>query len=257
MIESLTPQQVTQFSLTNAELGVTFNAALIISILREFDERYTVEPDILYAWSIYTAYSSPDFWKAYAALNAQYNPLNNYDMSETETEQHHDGDIDNIRSTDNAHNTISTATGTDVSATVTAGSGVNAPKTERYTTTYDNDSTGRLQSYDVNSGQTTTRTTGTAADNVATVTDDLKETRTEQHKHTTATVNGFTITADKISGRTLVRSGNIGVMSSQQLITAEIVLRSQSLLYDYICRFIDRYTYFAGGACVEYDIDII
>lgn len=257
MIENLTPQQADLFSLTNAQLGVTFNAALIISILREFDERYTVEPDILYAWSIYTAYSSPDFWKAYAALNAEYNPLNNYDMSETETEQQHDSDIDRVRSTDDAHRTITTATGTDVSATVTAGSGANAPKTERFTTTFEDDSTGRLQSYDVNSGQTTTHTTGQAANNSTTVTDDLKETHSEQHKHTTATVNGFTITADKISGRTLVRSGNIGVMSSQQLITSEIVLRSQSLLYDYICRFIDRYTYFAGGAYVEYDFNII
>lgn len=232
---------------------MTFTSAYIVTLLNQFGERYTVEPDISMAWTAYVDYSGEDFWRAYAAMYADYNPLNNYDMSETETAQKHDGDIDNIRSTDDNHNTITTAVATDVTADVSAAAGADAPTTKHYTSTFEDASQGRLDSYDVNSGKTTTHTTGTAASNHNTVTDDLKETRTQQHKHVTATVNDMTITADEISGRSLVRSGNIGVMSSQQLITSEIVLRSQSLLYDYICRFIDRYSYFAGGVCIEYD----
>ena len=256
MIAAMTPEQVAQMTLTNSDASVTFSGAYIQAIMSEYDERMTVEHDLLSAWNKYNFYSSDNFWLAYNAMYSAYNPLNNYDMTETETAEQHDGNITNTRSTDNTHNKVTTAAGFDTTVTVTAD-GTNKPTTKHYTTTYEDDSQGRLASYDENTGKTTTQTTGTAAGNTSTVTDDLTVTNAETHTPTTATVNGLTISADKINGRTLVRSGNIGVMSSQQLITAEIALRAQSLLYDYIARFIDRYTYFAGGAIIEYDIDTV
>lgn len=243
-------------TLTNSDSSVSISGAYIVLLLMDYDERYTVENDLATAWEKYVYYSGADFWRAYDAMTAEYNPLNNYDMSESETAQQHDGDITDTRSTLDGHKTVTTAAGYDTTVTVTADS-TNKPTTRHYTTTYDDDSNGRLASYDENTGKTTTQTTGNAAANTSTVTDDLTVINSETHTPTTANVNGFEITADKITGRTLVRSGNIGVMSSQQLITAEIMLRAQSLLYDYIARFISRYTYFAGGVSIEYDTDII
>lgn len=256
MIADLTPQETQAMSLTNSDNSVTISGAYIVAVMSDYDERVTTEHSLLSAWNKYNVYSSDNFWRAYDAMTAAYNPLNNYDMTETETAEQHDGNMSTTRSTDNAHNTVTTAAAVDNTVTVTAD-GTNKPTTKHYTTTYEDDSAGRLASYDENTGKTTTQTTGTAAGNTSTVTDDLTVTNAESHTPTTATVNGLTITADKINGRTLVRSGNIGVMSSQALVTEEIVLRAQSLLYDYIARFIDRYTHFAGGVNIEYDGNFI
>ena len=89
----------------------------------------------------------------------------------------------------------------------------NGPKTEHYTTTYDDASTSRLESYDVQSGGTTTSETGTNS--------------TTTHLTPTAEVNrNQSETYTDVKSREddsyhLTRRGNIGVTSTQEMIEKE------------------------------------
>lgn len=250
MIAEMQPTDINNFKMVRLS-GVTISGEVIVSLMRDYDERYTAESSLLSAWNKYRYDTEVNFWRAFDALNAEYNPINNYDMQETETAEQHDGNKTNTRSTADGHKTVTTSTQVDNNVKVTA-SGTNNPTTKHYTTTFEDDSAGRLASYDVNTGETETRTTADPTKNNSTVTDDLTVVNTEKHTPVTATVNNVEITADMINGRTLVRSGNIGVTSSQQLITAEIALRTVEILKNYIERFIDRYTYFVGGVDIVY-----
>ena len=257
MLNSLTTAQINTFTLSEPTPGIRqFQGALIVNILKEYGLRYTLESDLPFAWNKYAQLANDNFWRAYDALTAEYDPISNYDMTEELTAQEHDGDITHTRSTDDQHNTITTAIEQDITAKVTA-SDTNKPTSKHYTTTYDNDNTGRLASYDVNSGETETHTTTAPNSNSSTVTDDLTETNTETHTQTTATVNGSTITADKITGHKLTRKGNIGVTTAQQMIESEMILRTKILLYDFINRFVERYTFYAGCDYIEYECDNI
>ena len=234
----------------------TISGALIAAIISEYGARYTVDTSLDFAWYKYTAATAADFWKAYNTMLETYVPINNYDMTETTTTERHDGTVTRTRATDAAHNTIITAIEQDITVDTTAD-GTNKPTTKHYTTTYDSAATNRLASYDETTGKSTQHTTTAPNKNTSTVSDDLTETHTESHTPTSATVNGSSITADYIEGITHSKSGNAGVTSTQELITAELILRTKTVLYEYIQRFIDRYTFLCGGVSVEYDDDII
>ena len=175
-------------------------------------------------------------------------------MSEKSIDLSNTGDIDRVRSTDNDHNTVTTAAKFDYTTDTTAD-GQDKPTTNHYTTTYDDASTGRLQSYDTTTGKTSSHTVASDdTKNKTTVRDDMKITNAEQHKLTSMTIDDTTYSADDIKAHELQRSGNIGVTSTQQMLQQEIELRKQSLIYDYIYDFISRYTFYAaGGECYEYN----
>lgn len=208
--------------------------------------------NFIFKWAAYNNYKLPDFLRAYKALYAEYNPLNNYDMTEKSVHMENDGDITRTRSTDDEHNKVTTTNNYDYSTDTEADS-TDRPTVENYTTTYDDATQGRLASYSVNKGKTTQHTTADAENNVTEVTDDMKISNVETHDTTTMTIDDTTYTADKINAHELTRSGNIGVMSTVDLIKQELSLRSQSLIYDYVYSFIERYTFYAaGGECYEY-----
>ena len=252
----MTSAQVNSLQL-QSDGDTLYNGSTIFYMLREYSARYMICDSVenfLFKWSAYNGYKLPDFIRAYNALYAEYNPLNNYDMTEKSVDMENDGDITRTRSTDDDHNKVTTTNGYDYSTDTTADS-TDKPTVENYTTTYDNATTGRLASYSVNKGKTTQHTTADAENNVSEVTDDLTVSNTETHDTTQMTLDGTTYTADKINAHEMTRSGNIGVTTTQQMIQSTIDLYAKSLIYDYVYNFIERYTFYAaGGECYEYTV---
>ena len=255
ILEAMTQPQIASMMLTDGDSNILYNGSVVWYMLREYSARYIICDSVehfLFKFASYNGYKLPDFRRAYAAMYAEYDPLNNYDMAEKSVDMENDGDITRTRSTDDEHNKVTTTNNYDYSTDTTADSS-ESPTVENYTTTYDDDTQGRLASYSVNKGKTTQHTTADADDNITEVTDDMTVTNTETHSTTSLTLDDTTYTADKINAHELTRKGNIGVTSSQQLIQSSIDLYKQSLLYDYIYNFIERYTFYAaGGECYEY-----
>lgn len=234
-----------------------YTGSTIFYMLREYSARYMICDSVenfLFKWSAYNGYKLPDFIRAYNALYAEYNPLNNYDMTEKSVDMQNDGDTTRTRSTDAQHNKVTTKNGYDYSTDTTADS-TDRPTVENYTTTYDDATTGRLASYSVNKGKTTQHTTADADNNVTEVTDDMTVLNVETHSTTQMTLDDTTYSADKINAHEMTRSGNIGVTTTQQMIQSTIDLYAKSLIYDYVYNFIERYTFYAaGGECYEYTV---
>ena len=251
----MTQQQINSLTINDTDNTQIYSGSTVYYILQEYSARYMICDSVnnfIFKWAAYNNYKLPDFLRAYKALYAEYNPLNNYDMTEKSVDMENDGDITRTRSTDDDHNKVTTTNNYDYSTDTTADS-TDRPTVENYTTTYDDDTQGRLASYSVNKGKTTQHTTADADNNITEVTDDMTVTNTETHDTTTLTIDDTTYTADKINAHEMTRQGNIGVMSTVDLIKQELSLRSQSLIYDYVYSFIERYTFYAaGGECYEY-----
>lgn len=142
--------------------------------------------------------------KLFDALSLEYNPIENYDRNEQWK------DISQGDSTSNS----SAKTDTNLrSETDSSPEGV--PVTSKtYTTTYDDALESRLAGYQTAEGKQVTTTTGDGDNN-----------RTELNATTTAKTN-----ADH-EGRV---HGNIGVTTTQQMLTQEIELRLNTILTDRI-----------------------
>lgn len=253
----MTQNQIQALCLTDDQNNILYDGATVHYMLNEYAARYMICDSVnnfIFKFASYNDYKLPDFRRAYAAVYSEYNPISNYDMTETSVDLKNDGETTRTRKTATGHNTVTTATVYDYS-TETAADSNDKPTVKNYTTTYDNDSTGRLSNYTENTGKTTQRTYTAAGDNTNTntVTDDMQIDNTESHEHTTMTVGDTTYSADYITAHELKRSGNIGVTTTQRMIQSSIDLYKQSLLYDYIYDFICRYTFYAaGGECYDY-----
>ena len=130
--------------------------------------------------------------KLYNVLSAEYNPLNNYNMHETETPNLTDTETPNITRDREEKN--------DVNITTTGSQSQN-----------DN-------IYGFNSA-TAVPTGNTSGNNTATTTADGDTNKTETTEHETGTR-----THTHTGTRTLIRTGNIGVTTSQQMLESEIAL---------------------------------
>lgn len=228
-------------------------------MLQEYSARYMINVSndtLLFRWAAYNEYKLPDFRRAYAALYSEYNPLNNYDMTEKAIDLENHGETDRTRSVDSDHNTVTVSNEYDYTVTTSADAN-DKPTTEHYSTTYDDvTAPGRLTTSDISSGTSTQQTTADGDNNNTVTTDDMTIINSETHTPTQMTVDDTTYTADNIKSHELSRSGNIGVTTSMQLIQEEIKLRAKSLIYDYVYDFISRYTFYAsGGECYEYSFD--
>ena len=256
MLEKITNNELPFFQIKDDDNNVLYEGITVFYLLNEYSARYMIAnstDDLFFKWSNYNAYKKPDFIRAYKALFAEYNPLNNYDMIEKSV------DLTNHGETDRIHSDNSDAVTTNVYdyKTTTTASDDNKPTTKNYTTTYESDAEGRLSSYSEQTGETEQHTKADDADkNKTHIHNDTSSMQSEVHRETTMTVDDTTYTADNIDAHELSRSGNIGVTSSMQLIQSEIDLRRQSLIYDYVYDFISRYTFYAsGGECYEYYTD--
>lgn len=163
-------------------------------------------------WSDYKAETIEQLYRAWTALQAEYDPISNYDMTETAA----DG-----KRLDKSTDTTTPSGGT---------------KTE--TRTY----RAGLNSVD----------DGVQADYIDNQTTPLDDTQTEtvtDHDNTQSmTFDGSTMTGyHEANEHYLKRSGNIGVTTAAQMIEGELDVRARSLVYEYLQRFFDRYAFSVGG----------
>ena len=161
------------------------------------------------AMIIYNKYI--DNWiKRYAALNAEYNPLENYSMVETETaEGTNTGTVGNSR----------TASGSNT------GTVTDAETVDRDTSAQtDTDGTGSIYGYDSESPSPADKqeasTTSTGTEDVS-----RSNTRTDNLAHSDTESATRTDNLAHTNERELTRSGNIGVTTSQQMLESELEIR--------------------------------
>ena len=143
--------------------------------------------------------------KEYATLGFEYNPISNYDMTETETasgttsnEKHNTGTVGDVR--------------TESGTSSASGSA-------------DNDIYGFNSSTAVNDTASETTSSATAQNTV-------NDTRTDNLTETDA--------GERSDERTLTRSGNIGVTTSQQMIQSERDLYLWNFFYKVVFPSVDK-----------------
>lgn len=167
-------------------------------------------------WGMYYYTHIADLSRAWDAWTATYNPLDNYNGTETTVRQHMDGeDTETI-----THGKTTTNTANNVT-------------NETQTTSVDNDNY-RPDTKNTQSGSTTSSDSGTT-------------TTTRDRTTKSLTIGDTTYTADIVEGETRERHGNLGVTTSQQMITSEIEMRKNPLLLLFIDEFISTYAYYIGG----------
>lgn len=156
---------------------------IIGSLIENYLDNNTVSDDnkIIIAQAIYTIYINN--WNAlYKTLSLEYNPIENYSMTETENVQDtHKGTLES-----NGNNT----------------------DTYTETTLVDDTSNNQLWGFNSTDSVNSDKQTGDT-------TRDVESTMDSTHKNTDRE------TKDITSDRTLKRSGNIGVTTSQQMIESE------------------------------------
>lgn len=225
-------------NLTDTDGATLISTNQILSILSEWSEWYFVG-DFEAKYAVYVAIAWDNALKAYKALSIDYNPINNYDMTESSIDNKSQGE------------TIYTKTQQPDSKNVETHTMTGTTTTERYTTTYD-DQSPRMEGYSEqysgsynNPSQSTETTTTQLGENYQ---------ATETHNEITITHEGQQITGDDITTHKLSRSGNIGVTTSQQMITSEIELRKHDIVRDFIKTFVARNAFYVGVGCDDIEV---
>lgn len=192
------------------------------------------------AMSIFSIYSNK--WsRLYRILSLEYEPIENYNMNETEKITSTNENTDTITTnTTNSNDVTETNTGTNTandSESTTGKNNITDSRTiaENNNVTNNNSLYGFNSTSGVNSdSQNGTETRNTTDNNIHN--DDLKGTRTNEHSENINTskvtaqkndikdVKDGTHTENGSQDRTLSRHGNIGVTTSQQMINSEIEL---------------------------------
>ena len=247
----MTAAQVTALKIDDNDSNTLYNGAIIWGIMSEFSDRYMLIDSVLgymLVWHDYCTYKLPEFLKAYQAVNSNYDPVANYDMHEQYAETVEHGDITHTHAPDSTHNTTTTEqTKSEFSEYFAGDNGSNLPKTSHYVRPFDGSL--REESYDERTGKDTTHAyTEQGKPTTTTVTDDRKYTDTESHSTVTATTySGDTVTADDITQHELTRKGNIGTLTTQQMIDSSLDLARKSLIRNFVQDFMCIYTFYAGG----------
>lgn len=175
--------------------------------------------------------------RLYEVYSIEYNPIQNYNMSETEgeivdTEQSTTGEVSNTLTTE-AEVTTSETTTHDGSETIDRDTTDTETRTGTGTANTTNSVYGFNSATDVNSdkavGSTTTTDSisRTGAEDVST-TNDYNDTTsgstTNEISTTTAEESSQTNNTNQNRSRMLTRAGNIGVTTSQQMLQSELDL---------------------------------
>jgi hypothetical protein len=206
------------FSITVDDVDL-YESADVYAQLRQFatfsfiDANATITAFVS-RWEMWRAQQGPDLKRAWDALHALYNPISNYDMQETST----DG----------------TARDKDTETTTPDGEQIVDTKNNRYG--FNADNTG--------DGVPVTASKSTQSYNDYSVT-------TEHEHENTLTDTDLQGSYNDIKNHVMQRSGNIGVTTSQQMISAELELRQQDLLYQFCKRFINKWCSLLGGGDTE------
>lgn len=204
------------------------------------ENNFTENSKTMLAMSIFSIYSNK--WnKLYRVLSLEYEPIENYNMIETENATSTNENTDTITTnTTNSNDITETNTGTNTANDSENTTGKNAI-TDSRTVTENNNVTNNNSLYGFNStsGVNSDSQNGTEKRNLTdsnTHNDDLKGTRTNEHSENINTskvtaqkndikdVKDGTHTENGTQNRTLTRHGNIGVTTSQQMLNSEIEL---------------------------------
>lgn len=180
-------------------------------------------------WEFYLLEMLPNLQRMYTALYKEYNPIENYNM--TETEKTTNTLTNNLQNTNSVENVF----GARESSTATTGS---------------DSTTDSVTSYDSNSFAPNNKNEASSAVN-STTTDNA-------HTDSTTANSTNTGTATTDNNRVLTRSGNIGVTTTQQMLESEILLRQKAhLISDFLCGFADRYFFVPFGVETPSDISML
>ena len=170
---------------------------------------------------MYNSMQAADLAKALAAWNSEYNPIANYDKHETNIDIYNHGDNTKTTHSDPEHNQI-TQTATNDAAN------------ENYVTTFDSDTTRKESETKIKGGTVTTNDNTVIEENV--------------HTQTTMADGETTLYGDEIRKHENITEGNIGVMTTQQMIQSECDMRLNPVIKQYLDRFVYTYCIYIGGA---------
>lgn len=214
-LENLTPLQRAVFKVEAGVVEVC-PADYVINYFQARFGFYQTTDDVDRLFALYQSMNNANFTRAYNALVESYDPLKNYDITETRVKLKDDGD-ETIERTDD---TLTTNTAEDVE---NVGS----------ITTFDS-TNFRNADKSLQNGTTTSADTGT----VTTV-------RSNEAK--SLTFEGSTYTADYVEAEKVEKSGT--TTDVQKALAAELEIRKTSLIENYLDTFIARYAYLAlfGG----------
>ena len=192
--------------------------------------------------------NTPNFSRLWATLSAQYNPISNYDMTESESETHATAYGKTQQRTDNlSHGHTASETRTPNLTTTDAGteSATRTPNVTETRTpnTTENQTTGiyGFNSSNASNSDTAQKTeTGTETRGTTGTDTDTGTVTTSDSGRDTTTVT-----------RTLTRSGNIGVTTSQQMLQSERELWAWNFFNDVVFPAVDHVLTLPiyGGVC--------
>ncbi len=218
--------------------GKKETSPLVDSLIVE--NNLTENSKTMLAMSIFSIYSNK--WsKLYRILSLEYDPIENYNMTETEQATSTNDNTDTIiTNTTNSNNVTETNTGTNTANDSENTTGKNIITDSRTVDENNNvTSNNSLYGFNSTSGVNSDSQNGTETRNLTdnnTHNDDLKGTRTNEHsenintskvtaqKNDVKDVKDGTHTENSSQDRTLTRHGNIGVTTSQQMLNSEIEL---------------------------------
>lgn len=211
-IETYDSTDIQSFELSDNNNHVIISGPRVTDYFDMMYGEFKTLRDIKKLWINFLSLYYQDWLKIYDAYNATYNPIENYNSQETNIYQTMDGE---------QTNTVTHGKTTTITA--------NNLKTTNNVTTFD--SSTPIESNDnVQTGNSTESDSGTTT----TVTDtDVKS----------LTVDGTTYTADRVNAETKKRSGNIGVMTTQNMLEQEKNLRMSPPVELLLDRFIAKYAY--------------
>lgn len=233
-------------ALKDTDGNVIFKGNDVAYNLSRYSEYYCIGYFNL-VWDFYIDYSWREYYKAYKAMQEEYNPIQNYKMIESGIDVNQDGS--KIETKEPLRDVNGNVLSTLDTTTTTEGTVTNI----NYVTTFD-DTTPRLETY-------STQKTGAYSDTKPTTnTTNVHAINAESysvsttHERTEVEYKGDVFHGDSISTHDFTREGNIGVTTSQKMIDSEIELRQNNILEMFVDNFIKRYCFFAGH---DYDIEVL
>lgn len=184
---------------------------------------YAGTADFMQMWNDFLSVNGENLYRKFHALYADYNPINNYDMTEESFDGHK---IGKDKSTTTPHGKITnetTQSGTDKTTETLKRYGLDSVSgNDADVTTVEYQPTNRKETTETTYGQNTNSETESEPENLMSDTFDGQ------------TVSGY----HDITSHKLKRSGNIGTTTNMQMITAELQGRNNALLYSFINMFI-------------------
>ncbi len=215
-LENLTP---TQRAVFKVEAGVVevCPADYVINYFQARFGFYQTTDDVDRLFALYQSMNNANFTRAYNALVESYDPLKNYDITETRVKLKDDGD-ETIERTDD---TTETNTATDV------------------------ENVGEITSFDSTSFRNADKTTQNGE---TTTTNSGTVTTVRSNEAKTLSFEGSTYTADYVEAEKIEKSGT--TTDVQKALAAELEIRKTSLIENYLDTFIARYAFLAlFGGC--------